>query len=176
MKKIALLHTKNIRIDKRSEKLSGDTSGYSELTEQLLKRGYHVDFIAFKDRFEYNWKEYDLVHFMAYFEYALENRLNDTKHFIKFLKNKGVKMANDCETLLWNIDKIYLNDLRKIGIGIPKTEFITGDKKCLKWAINRFKEQFDLDVVVLKPRIGADGFKVNLIRGKFIPEMGTGLV
>ena len=168
MKKIAFLHTKNAHINKESEALTGDSYGYAELTEQLLKRGYQVEFIAFKDRFIYNWKEYDLVHFIAYFQYALENRLNDTKDFIKLLKNEGVKTANDYETLLWNIDKIYLKDLRKIGIEIPKTEFVTGDKKCLKLAINRFKEKFDMDVVVLKPRIGADGFNVNFIRGEFL--------
>ena len=165
MRKIAFLHTKYNVVNKETEKSSGDRNGYAELTEELENHGFQVDFIAFYDRFKYDWKEYRLVHFLAYFEYALENRLGDAVEFIRHLQKEEVKTANDAKILLWNLDKKYLKDLQKIDIELPLTDFVSKGE-CVKEAVIRFKRKHDLDKIVLKPCIGADGFGVKLIHCK----------
>ena len=77
----------------------------------------------------FDWSDTHFAIFRTTWDY-----FNRFEEFSKWLDDtsKKTKFINPIETILWNIDKHYLLDLKEKGINIPDTIFIeTGDERTL---------------------------------------------
>ncbi|HIA36329.1 MAG TPA: hypothetical protein EYN89_06220 [Flavobacteriales bacterium] len=71
------------------------------------------------------------------------------------------KLINPLETIRWNIDKHYLNDLKERGVNVPPTVFIEAGEKVTLASLHH---DHQLNETVLKPAISGAGrhtYKLN---------------
>ncbi len=86
-------------------------------------------------------------------------RAGEFKYWIKSLQPR-VRLVNPAETVLWNMDKMYLREIAERGIPIPTTRwFAAGERPDFK----RFLKETGTEWVVLKPRISATAFGTHLL-------------
>ncbi len=64
------------------------------------------------------------------------------------------KLINPLETIRWNIDKHYLNDLKERGVNVPPTVFIEAREKVTLASLHH---DHQLNETVLKPTISGAG-------------------
>lgn len=110
------------------------------------------------DNPDFDWAETRFAIFKTTWDYF--NRFDE---FSKWLKDTSQKtnFINPIETILWNVDKHYLLDLKNSGINIPETVFMEkGDRRSLS---ELFAESGWKDCV-LKPAVSGAGrhtYKLN---------------
>lgn len=110
------------------------------------------------DNPDFDWTETRFAIFKTTWDY-----FDRFEEFSKWLNDtsKKTNFINPIETILWNIDKHYLLDLKEKGINIPETIFIEqGDKRKLKDLFNEcgWKD------CILKPAVSGAArhtFKLN---------------
>ena len=101
--------------------------------EALERKGLKVTRINW-DNPDFDWTETRFAIFKTTWDYF--DRFDE---FSKWLEDTGrkTKFINPIETILWNIDKHYLLDLKTRGVKIPETIFIeSGDIRTLSELIN----------------------------------------
>lgn len=110
------------------------------------------------DNPDFDWAETRFAIFKTTWDYF--NRFDE---FSKWLKDTSQKtnFINPIETILWNVDKHYLLDLKNSGINIPETIFMEkGDRRSIS---DLFAESGWKDCV-LKPAVSGAGrhtYKLN---------------
>lgn len=78
-------------------------------------------------------------------------------------RRKDQLMFNHPDLMLWNMDKIYLNDLKTKGINVPPTVFIPkGSEKTLEEWVNELGEE----EFVLKPNVSGAARLTFLMKRK----------
>jgi glutathione synthase/RimK-type ligase-like ATP-grasp enzyme len=77
------------------------------------------------------------------------------------------RLWNASETVLWNLDKIYLRELEGLGIPVPRVRY-TEPGETLD--VPALMAETGLREAVLKPRISASSFRTSLIGPSFAPE------
>lgn len=81
------------------------------------------------DNPSFNWNDTHFAIFKTTWDYF--DRFDEFSQWLEFTSTK-TKFINPVETILWNVDKHYLLDLKAKGINIPDTFFIeTGSNKTL---------------------------------------------
>lgn len=86
-------------------------------------------------------------------------RPGEFEYWIKSLR-PGARLVNPAETVLWNMDKLYLREIAERGIPIPTTRwYAPGERPDFK----RFLKEAGAECVVLKPRISATAFGTHLL-------------
>ncbi len=101
--------------------------------EALERKGLKVARINWDDP-TFDWTETRFAIFKTTWDYF--DRFDE---FSKWLDDtsKKTKFINPIETILWNIDKHYLLDLKSKGVNIPETLFIeSGDSRTLSDLLN----------------------------------------
>jgi len=97
--------------------------------EALERKGLKVNRINWNDP-AFDWTETDFAIFKTTWDYF--DRFQEFSEWLTATRNL-TNFINPVETILWNIDKHYLLDLKGKGINIPDTKFIdAGDKRNLK--------------------------------------------
>src|SRR5665647_1300542 len=88
--------------------------------EALERKGLKVARVSWNDA-EFDWTETRFSIFKTTWDY-----FDKFEEFSKWLYDTGKKtiFINPIETILWNIDKHYLLDLKDKGVNIPDTIFI----------------------------------------------------
>lgn len=115
----------------------------------------------------FDWTDTRYAIFKTTWDYF--NRFDE---FSKWLQETSLKtnFINPIETILWNIDKHYLLDLKELGINIPETIFMEcGDKRSLK---SLFTESGWKDCV-LKPVVSGAGRHTYKINAENLSEYDT---
>jgi signal recognition particle subunit SEC65 len=98
------------------------------VTQALEKRGLKVNRMNW-DNPRYNWSESRYIVFRTTWDYF--DRFSEFAAWLKKVSTL-TKLINSTETIWWNIDKHYLQDLNNRGIAIPRTLFIEkGDTRSL---------------------------------------------
>jgi len=102
--------------------------------EALERKGLKVTRTNW-DNSDFDWNETEFAIFRTTWDYF--NRFEEFSEWLNKTSKKTI-FINPIETILWNIDKHYLLDLKEKGVNIPETIFIeSGDKRDLKEIINQ---------------------------------------
>ena len=125
--------------------------------EALEKLGLQTKKVAWSDS-SFDWSQTKIALFRTTWDYA--EKFTEFSDWLMEVSMKTI-LINDYETVIWNLDKHYLEDLQRAGVNIVKTCFLEpGDQRTLK-AIH---EELGWEQTVLKPAISAaakDTYKLN---------------
>ena len=125
--------------------------------DSLEKRGYRTKKVAWSDA-TFDWTQTKIALFRTTWDYA--EKFTEFSDWLMEVSMK-TKLVNDYETIIWNLDKHYLTDLKHQGVNIVETYFIEpGDKRTLQ----QLHDELGWKNTVLKPAISAsakDTFKLS---------------
>lgn len=129
-----------------------------ELLIPALRRvGWSASEISWH-RDDVDWSQFEIAVIRSTWDY--QDHQKAFQSFLEKIDKSTVRLENDIETVLWNMDKIYLKDLEKKGLGIVPTAWgSTLDKKKMV----TFFEQFDCDKMVIKPTVSASANDTFLV-------------
>ncbi len=123
----------------------------------LEKNGLKVEKIAWSDS-SFDWSLTKYALFRTTWDYA--ERFNEFSDWLMAVSVK-TKLINDYDLIVWNLDKHYMNDLKRKGVNIVETYFIEPkDARSLK----EIHHELGWKETVLKPAISAaakDTYKLN---------------
>ncbi|MEP0986002.1 hypothetical protein [Ekhidna sp.] len=128
------------------------------VVEALQNLGLKAKKVAWSDT-TFDWTQTKIALFRTTWDYA--EKFTAFSDWLMEVSMK-TKLINDYETIIWNLDKHYLLDLKEQGINVVETYFIEpGDKRTLF----ELHSELGWEKTVLKPTISAaakDTFKLNL--------------
>ncbi|KKS45187.1 hypothetical protein A2781_03180 [Candidatus Gottesmanbacteria bacterium RIFCSPHIGHO2_01_FULL_42_27] len=116
----------------------------------------HKLFPAPWDNPEIDWQKFDVLILRSCWNYHLH--IDGFLSWLKKIKKLGIRLWNPYQIVLWNIDKRYLFDLEKKGIGIIPTKLI---KKNAVSTLKKYFSDFNCQELIVKPTIGASAYKIN---------------
>ncbi len=124
----------------------------------LEERGLKTQKVAWSDS-SFDWSKTAIALFRTTWDYA--EKFSAFSDWLMEVSTK-TKLVNDYDTVIWNLDKHYLNDLSAAGVNVVSTYFIQpGDTRTLR----ELHKELNWDRTVLKPAISAaakDTFKLSL--------------
>lgn len=119
------------------------------LIEPLAQKGWHVEEVPWNKKV--NWNTYQAVIIRSTWDYQ-----NDAEGFLKVLEEidkSAAQLENSLSLVKWNIDKIYLDDLKKRGVKIVPTIWM---HKFNADIINKAFSEFAVQELIIKPRVSAN--------------------
>ena len=116
------------------------------LIDEIKKTGLSVCKKDWNSK-EFNWSNSRIAIFRSTWDYF--DRFDEFFLWKEKIKNK-LYFVNSSKLIDWNIDKIYLKDLKLKGINIPKSIFI---KKNKLTTVKELFEKTNFKIAVLKPNI-----------------------
>jgi glutathione synthase/RimK-type ligase-like ATP-grasp enzyme len=134
------------------------TSSDSLLRDELEARGAQV-IAELWDAIIPKQGDDSLVFLRSTWDYSL--RAQEFKQWISAWKRHPFRLWNPPATVLWNLDKLYLRDLARTGIRIPRTAwFEPGETP----DVDAFLARDGVDEAVVKPRISASARGTSRVR------------
>lgn len=124
------------------------TGGDRRLVERLSGRGIESEPVIWNS--DADWSQYDAVIVRSTWNYV-ENR-DAYLEWIDRLDGAEVQLWNPADVLRWNMNKLYLKDLRKAGHSIVPSVFVPERSSI---PIERVLEEKDWSEFILKPMVGA---------------------
>ncbi|WP_462253443.1 ATP-grasp domain-containing protein [Ekhidna sp.] len=142
---------------KKSEYIENVITEDRLVMEALDKRGFSTKKVAWSDE-SFDWSSTKIALFRTTWDYAEKfTAFSDWLMEVSML----TKLVNDYETIIWNLDKHYLEDLKNEGVRIVETYFVEpGDNRSLA----QIHQELGWNHTVLKPAISAaakDTFKLT---------------
>jgi glutathione synthase/RimK-type ligase-like ATP-grasp enzyme len=137
-----------LTLDERGDYVIDDEHAIAPLAEL----GWRVATVSWRQTAT-PWSEFDAVIIRSTWDYW-----DDVPAFLSVLEHIGreTRLANSLDIVRWNLEKTYLADLDRKGIGIVPTIWPSEVKPD---SFQAFSEQHDCDQLVIKPVIGANGDK-----------------
>jgi glutathione synthase/RimK-type ligase-like ATP-grasp enzyme len=137
-----------LTLDERGDYVIDDEHAIAPLAEL----GWRVATVSWRQR-ETPWSAFDAVIIRSTWDYW-----DDIPAFLDVLEriDRETRLANPLEIVRWNLEKTYLADLERKGIGIVPTIWPTQVRPD---SFRAFSEQHGCDQLVIKPVIGANGDK-----------------
>lgn len=118
------------------------------LRTALEKKGFRVHRTDWTNK-EFQWSKTKSVVLRAVWDY--QNRYDEFLTFLHLASRQTV-LINPLQTILWNLDKHYLRDLKTFGIRVPETIYIEKNERVTLPQLHR---QNNLSETILKPVISA---------------------
>lgn len=127
------------------------------LYEGLLENGICVEPVIWTDK-NVNYSEYSLLILRSVWDYHYN--YNNFMLWLNRISSMNVIMYNSVEAVRYNINKLYLSELAKIGINIIPSHFIVSDEMPKQSDLFNSLECNDL---IVKPLIGASSYNLHKI-------------
>lgn len=105
------------------------------------------------------WEKYDLALLKSPWDYF--DLIEDFYSWLEKLRTKKVKLLNPIDTVKWNADKHYLQDIKAKGLQVTPSIFL--EKNTLV-NLGSYFEEFKADKFIVKPCVSGGSkntFKVN---------------
>lgn len=154
---VILTDERYVKPKKRSEYIDNVIKEDRLVMEALEKLGLQTKKVAWSDS-TFDWSKTKIALFRTTWDYA--EKFTAFSEWLMDVSMK-TKLVNDYETIIWNLDKHYLEDLQRAGVNIVETLFIEpGDQRSL----HDVHVEMGWEKTVLKPAISAaakDTFKIN---------------
>lgn len=111
-----------------------------------------------------DFSQFDLVVLGSCWDYHLRGG-----EFTEWLRSTAgeVPMLNDPETVLWNLNKVYLREMPAMGIEIAPTVFVNGSGPI---ALSAWQEIRSWNKSVVKPVVSASAHKTWLFDSEALPD------
>ena len=131
--------------------------------EPLADLGWQVSTVSWRQT-ETPWSEFDAVIIRSTWDYW-----DDVPAFLGVLGqiDRESRLANSLETVRWNLEKTYLAELERKGIGIVPTIWPAAVNPD---SFQAFSGQLGCKQMVIKPVIGANGDKAFRIAPEDSPQ------
>ncbi|MEP1034264.1 hypothetical protein [Ekhidna sp.] len=132
--------------------------------DALERNGLQTKKVAWSDS-SFNWSQTKIALFRTTWDYA-----EKFTEFSDWLMEVSMmtKLVNDYETIIWNLDKHYLEDLERAGVNVVETYFIEpGDRRLLQ----EIHSELGWEHTVLKPAISAAAKDTYKLRSKEIADL-----
>ena len=129
--------------------------GEALLVEELRRRNWKVAETPWDDM-TICWEDFGVVVLRAAWNYY--GKLKEFRSWLGDLKNRGINFWNPIEIVEWNIDKHYLDELRRKGIPTIPTVFVDRGQK---FDLKEILEGIDGDEIIVKPVIGASAHGIG---------------
>ena len=126
----------------------------SILLNEIANLGFSVKRISWSSK-SFDWSNVKYVIFRTTWDYF--EKLNDFRLWMK-KTSKKTKFINPYSQILWNLDKVYLNDFKNQGINIVPSFFV--NQKC---SLNEIVNYTKWENVVVKPTISAAAWNTHLV-------------
>ena len=133
------------------------------LRRALEQKGFRVHRIDWTND-EFDWETTTSVLFRAVWDYT--QRFEEFLSFLDFVSTKTT-MINSLETILWNLNKHYLDDLKNRGINIPQTVYI---EKGNQATLHELHKKYNLTETILKPAMSAGARHTYRLHSKNLSE------
>lgn len=123
------------------------------LLDYLRSRGIEAQSVVW-DTPAVGWEQFDCVVLRSCWDYHL--RPQEFAAWVRSLADAHVPLVNPAETVLWNMDKAYLQDLSRRGVRVaPTLRLSKGERTDLRTLL----ERQGWEEVVIKPSISATAFQ-----------------
>ena len=126
----------------------------SILLNKIANLGFSVKRISWSSK-SFDWSNVKYVIFRTTWDYF--EKLNDFRLWMK-KTSKKTKFINPYSQILWNLDKVYLNDFKNQVINIVPSFFV--NQKCSLAEIVNYTKW---ENVVVKPTISAAAWNTHLV-------------
>lgn len=154
---VILTDERYVNPKKRSEYIDNVMKEDRLVMEALERLGLKTQKVAWSDS-SFNWSNTKIALFRTTWDYA--EKFTEFSDWLMDVSIK-TKLVNDYETIVWNLDKHYLNDLKRAGVNIVETCFLEpGETRTLQ----EIHDELGWDMTVLKPCISAsakDTYKLS---------------
>lgn len=107
-----------------------------------------------------NWEDYSLAILKSPWDYF--DLIEEFYSWLNQLEAKKVKLLNPVETVRWNANKLYLQEIEAAGLMITPSFFIQNQKSV---SLEDFFEKFNTDKLIVKPCVSGGAkntFKVTV--------------
>jgi glutathione synthase/RimK-type ligase-like ATP-grasp enzyme len=121
----------------------------SLLLDFLLRKGLDIERRVWND-ITVDWKQYDVAILKSPWDY--HEYIEHFHFWLDTLEASGVRLLNPVETVRWNSDKHYLQDIAKSGMRVIPTLFV---ERGTTPDLLHYFEQLQAERVILKPCISA---------------------
>lgn len=136
-----------ITYDNKGEYASNEVNEDVTLEKILRELGLDFSFEIWSDP-KVDWHEYSLLLVKSPWDYF--DRYEEFKSWCEKMLDYGIPSLNAMDTILWNSDKWYLQDIQEKGFPIVPTQFL---KKQAPLQIENYFQQFNTDTLVIKPTV-----------------------
>ena len=155
---VVLTDERYVNPKKRNDYINNVLTEDQLVIDALEGVGLKTQKVAWSDA-SFDWSKTKLALFRTTWDYA--ERFTRFSDWLIDVSTK-TRLINDYETIIWNLDKHYLADLKEANVNIVPTYFIQpGDKRTLA----NLHEELGWERTVLKPAVSAaakDTFKLSL--------------
>jgi glutathione synthase/RimK-type ligase-like ATP-grasp enzyme len=117
------------------------------LAELLKEHGISYEFQVWSDP-NVEWSKYSHLLIKSPWDYF--DRYTEFKDWCSRIKHMGIPVFNDVETILWNSDKKYLQEIQDKGHKIIPTQFLPKDQEV---ALETAFADFQTDLLIFKPSV-----------------------
>jgi O-ureido-D-serine cyclo-ligase len=122
------------------------------LQAALLAAGAHVEVLDWDDPAA-DWSQFDLALLRSTWDYI--DRLHEFLAWSERV-SRLTTLCNSVQTIRWNTDKHYLDELHRAGVPVVPSVFIDPTAgACLARAFDQFLARFASPEFVVKPTVGA---------------------
>lgn len=129
------------------------------LFDPLEKLGWSVEEVSWRAK-NTDWNQFDVVIIRSTWDYQDDPAL--FLDVLEAIEKSSAQLENSLESVKWNIDKTYLQELEKKGIEIVpslwRNQFHNEE-------IHSFFEEFDTDEIIIKPTVSANAdntFRISI--------------
>jgi len=123
----------------------------------MQENGWDVSFIPW-DKHNQNWNNFDLAIVRSTWNY--QNHLDNFLDVLRVIDQSKPMLLNPLPLIEWNINKTYLEDLKKNGIPIIPSLFYENFEIDEIW--NSFNT-FDSEKIIIKPMVGANADRIMIL-------------
>jgi len=134
-----------------------DFEAYDHLIEpHLLELGWQVEVVSWRED-NIDWNKYGAVIIRTPWDYQ-----EDAPAFLNVLERidqSTAHLENSLAIVRWNIDKVYLKALEKLGVNLVPTlwrDALKANESITPDDLNQYFTHFIQEQIVLKPRISAN--------------------
>ncbi|WP_293308460.1 ATP-grasp domain-containing protein [Pedobacter sp. UBA5917] len=124
----------------------------------LKEKGLNIEQVIWNDE-NINWGDYALAILKSPWDYF--DLIKDFYQWLGLLEEKKIKLLNPTDTVKWNSNKKYLQEIEAAGLKIIPSAFINKQEEVL---LTDFFVKFDTDKLIVKPCISGGAkntFKVT---------------
>lgn len=112
------------------------------------------------------WQDYDVAVLKSPWDYF--DRIGEFYAWISRIRDLGVRLLNPVDTVLWNADKHYLQDIANAGLPVTPTRFI---EKGESPDLLPFFDLFATDRLIIKPSVSGGSKNTFRFSREDVPQL-----
>lgn len=135
----------------------------------LHQKGLNIEKVIWNDP-QVKWETYDLAILKSPWDYF--DLIEDFYTWLANLKSKNIRLLNPIDTVKWNADKHYLQDIQAKGLLVTPSVFL---EKGSKVALHVYFEEFKAEKFIVKPCVSGGSKNTFKVTRENVDEINTKL-